>query len=420
MIFAHGTLLPDSALPGLLSNLEEEVNATRAARSLSPETVIRAVSALALRLDRGELDGLLAQYAPPGALQSLEEVRGLLDRASLERRLAVELGPDWTRPQPRPFGRALPTPLGTLFHVAAGNVAGLPAFTAVEGLLTGNVNLVKLPREDRGLTLAIFSLLVEQEPDLAPFLYAFDVPSSDAATLKALAGLADGLVVWGGDRAVSACRALAPPGCRLIEWGHRLGFAYLSGYEDREAELSALARHIMETNGLLCSSCQVIFLDTGDPEQGEAFCREFLPYLSRAHALCRPAPGQAAQGALYAYETFLEGLIRPSGRVFRGTGCSLTLRSGGELELSPLHGNVLVKCLPRERLLPTLRRQKGRLQTAGLICAPERREELTALLARAGVTRITRAGHMSSAFPAENHDGEYPLRRYVRMVDVEG
>ena len=67
-----------------------------------------------------------------------------------------------------------------------------------------------------------------------------------------------------------------------------------------------------------------------------------------------------------------------------------------------------------------LRRQKGRLQTAGLLCAPEDREELTGLLARAGLTRITRAGSMSDAFPGEGHDGEYPLRRYVRIVDVEG
>ena len=42
-----------------------------------------------------------------------------------------------------------------------------------------------------------------------------------------------------------------------------------------------------------------------------------------------------------------------------------------------------------------------------------------ALLARAGVNRITTPGHMSDSFPLEAHDGEYPLRRYVRVVDME-
>ena len=81
-----------------------------------------------------------------------------------------------------------------------------------------------------------------------------------------------------------------------------------------------------------------------------------------------------------------------------------------------MEGNVLVKLLPQVELLPALRRQKGRLQTAGLLCEPGKRAQL---LARAGVTRVTRAGSMSAAFPGEAHDGEYPLRRYVRVVDVE-
>ena len=41
------------------------------------------------------------------------------------------------------------------------------------------------------------------------------------------------------------------------------------------------------------------------------------------------------------------------------------------------------------------------------------------LLIRTGVNRVTRAAHMSESFPGEAHDGEYPLRRYVRAVTVE-
>ena len=63
-----------------------------------------------------------------------------------------------------------------------------------------------------------------------------------------------------------------------------------------------------------------------------------------------------------------------------------------------MEGNVLVKCLPREGLLAALRRKKGCLQTAGLLCPEEDRPALSDLLARAGVTRITRAGGMSAAF----------------------
>jgi len=490
VIFAKGQILPDTALPEVLAGLEADINATRAALTLEPETVIAAIEALGQKLDSGALDPLLAQFATPKMLAALEDIRPQLTREALEYKLERELG-DMLPPQSR-FARQLPPeggaeraenppsernlpppvggrwpsearsvgvgeakiflsttltpsvtafggdsspargeprteittkllPLGTLFHVTAGNVAGLPAFSAVEGLLTGNVNLIKLPRADKGLTLAILSQLVKQEPRLTPFLYAFDIPSSDKKTMQALAALADGLVVWGGDEAVRSCRGLAPVGCKLMEWGHRLSFAYIAGFEDMEEELAALARHIVDTGGLLCSSCQVIYLDTDDLKEGERFCLKFLPILERCADIPQPI-GQSGQRTLYAYEAWLEHIVDHAQRdaaFFRGAGCSLTLCRDESLELSPLNGNVLVKCLPRAKLLSTLRRERGHLQTAGLLCAPEDRPVLTQLLCRVGLTRITRAGSMSRTFPGENHDGEYSLRRYIRSVDVE-
>ena len=417
MIFAGGRLLPDSELNPVLGCLGEEIAQTLGGPPLEVRIVLDALEGLGEELDSGALDPLIAQYAPPGAREELARVRPQISRAALEQRLALELG---GLAGPRPFGRSQVRPLGVLLHVAPGNMAGLPAFTAVEGLLTGNINLVKLPRGDRGLTLAIFQKLTELEPRLSPWLYAFGVPSKDAASLRRLTALSDGIVTWGGDGAIAAMRKLAPPGCKLIEWGHRLSFAYLSGWEGMD--LFPLADHIVRTGGLLCSSCQVIYLDTDLLSVAERFCKKFLPVLEKAAASHYKAPGQAAQAALYARETALEQVVDRAGfddLNFPGQSCSLTLRRDMGLELSHLHGNVLVKRLPRGEIIPVLRRQRGRLQTAGLICPEAERETLAALLARAGVNRITVPGHMSDSLPLEAHDGEYPLRRYVRVVDIE-
>ena len=418
MIFANGSILPDTELNTVIAGLETyELANALSGPPLAADTVLDALEALGEELDSGVLDPLIAQYAPPGAREELTRVRPRISRAALEERLALELG---GLSGPRPFGRYEVRPLGVLLHVAPGNMAGLPAFTAVEGLLTGNINLVKLPHGDRGLTLAIFQKLTEIEPRLSPYLYAFDLSSRYTRTIRALANLADGIVAWGGDGAISAMRKLAPTGCKLIEWGHRLSFAYLSGWEGMD--LFPLADHIVRTGGLLCSSCQVIYLDTDLLSVAERFCKKFLPVLEKAAASHYKAPGQAAQAALYARETALEQVVDRAGfddLNFPGQSCSLTLRRDMRLELSHLHGNVLVKRLPRGEIIPVLRRQRGRLQTAGLICPEAERETLAALLARAGVNRITVPGHMSDSLPLEAHDGEYPLRRYVRVVDIE-
>ena len=420
MIFANGKLLPDSERKTVLNGLEAKLEAVRMAPPLEAETVIAAVDTLGKRLEAGEFAPLLSRFLPAGV--GLEELLPLLHRKSLEAKLAAELGPDHFAAREFAKTTARLLPLGVLFHIAPGNMPGLPVYTVLEGLLTGNINLVKLPHGDKGLSLAAFGLLAEQEPKLAPYIYAFDLPSGQRKALKKLADLADGLVTWGGDGAIEAARNLAAPGCKLIECGHRLSFAYVSGYEDRDRELSALAGHIVATNQRLCSSCQVIFLDSDDRAAGEAFCREFLPYLEAAAAK-RPGQFSGAAAALSGHTALLERQAagKDAGELhLRGKGCSVTLRPDRDLELSPMEGNVFVKLLPREALLSILRRGKGVLQTAGLICAPEAREELTDLLARAGVTRITRTGSLSAAFPGEGHDGEYPLRRYVRVVDVEG
>ena len=152
-------------------------------------------------------------------------------------------------------------PLGTLFHIAAGNVDGLPAYSAAEGLLTGNVNILKLPQADNGLSVNICLKLIEIEPKISDFLYVFDTPSDDVSAMKKMADISDGIIVWGGDAATMAVRRFAKPNVKLIEWGHRLGFAYISGFSDKERELERTRRtYFFHKTAVVCSSCQTIYI----------------------------------------------------------------------------------------------------------------------------------------------------------------
>ena len=206
---------------------------------------------------------------------------------------------------------------------------------------------------------------------------------------------------------------------KLIEWGHRLSFAYLSG-ETPETALAALAEHIAATRQLLCSSCQVIYLDSGDLAALPRFCDRFYPILEAAAAKHRPDTiGAVAELTLRTRTDRLEALLDWKSAPWASPLCALIPKEDAALELSPMFCRVLVKRLPRDRLLPTLRTHKQYLQTAGLCCEPADREALTELLIRAGVTRITSLGSMSASLPGEAHDGAYPLRRYLRTVDVE-
>ncbi len=429
MIFANGRIYESSEQDNILARLEDEINNTRATRTLDREAVISALGKLKKRIMSGELDSVIEGFLPDSPEKYLCLAANFINEKNIRRRVREELGAhaDKSRTlRPRYGIKKLGVrymPLGTLFHIAAGNMDGLPAFSVIEGLLTGNVNILKLPQADNGLTVEIFKRLVEAEESIAPFVYIFDTPSSDVSAMKKMAEISDGIVVWGSDTAVQAARALAPVGAKLIEWGHRLSFAYVSGFEDEETELSALASHIIDTRGVLCSSCQTVYIDTDDEQKAKKFCERLLPYLERAE---RKNPidelSVTAEISLRRYTDRLEGYINGNNgerEYYQGKRCSIIYCNDSELELSYMYGSCLVKRLPREKIIPTLRRKKGYLQTAGLICRKSDRDTLSDILSRAGIVRIMRAGNMSASFGCEAHDGEYPLRRYVRIVNTE-
>ena len=440
MILYRGELFESSFQAKLLGRLEKDINDTRVNKRLDISKVIAAVDRIGQKLKAGFYNERMAALGMEGIEGQIQMIAAMVSRESLEYRLDVELGElkePFLNGQPMK-GRqgsvldAVDTyvyPLGTLFHIAAGNREGLPVFSVLEGLLTGNINILKLPQADQGLSIEILQTLMEAEPSLAEYIYVFDTPSTDLEAMCAMARMSDGVVVWGGDEAVAAVRRFAPVGARLIEWGHKLSFAYLSSLNEIDGELldrelQALAEHIVSTRQILCSSCQVIYLDQQDMGEIQKFCIKFLPYLERAASEFPPKSiGMRAELSMRRYCETLQKIITKEKvserQVFSGKDCSLTVCGDMELELSEMFGNCLVKPLPKEKILDVLRQKKGYLQTAGLLCPEEKRRELENRLAACGIVRITSPGRMSDTFLGEAHDGDYPLRRYVRVVDVE-
>lgn len=425
MILAHGRFYPSEEQDRLLSEMEESINKALSGTPLRAETVISAVDRLGREIVEGNFDKRIEELPVEDPWRYKAQAVEMLSREYLELKLKTELGVTSAEIGNKYLSGKVYTrilPLGVIFHIAAGNMEGLPAFSIAEGLLTGNINILKLPGGDNGLSAEIIGKLIEYEPDLAEYIYVFDTPSSDIGAMEKMAAMSDSIAVWGGDEAVTAVRRLAPAGAKLIEWGHKLGFAYISG-EYGEAELMGLAEHIASTKQLLCSSCQVIYLNTHDINNLKNFCKRFLPLLEKAvERHCPASIGGRAHKTLVDYTDRLEeilngGAVLKVGLLFKGKGCGLRVCEDRELELSPMLCNVLVKGLPVEDIVPVLRRKKGYLQTAGVLCGERDRDKICNLLSRCGVTRITGLSDMSEFFAGEGHDGEYSLRRYVRVVN---
>ncbi len=421
MILAHGRLYEDSVLSVLLDTLEADCTRTIATQSITQEQVIAACDTLGKRIAAGSYDRILKQFMTDLQISEahLSAALQLFSRQSLQYKCRMELG-DTMEPLRHDGHREIQRqryPLGVLFHIAAGNVDGLPAYSVIEGLLAGNINILKLPSADSGISVLLLSELCKIEPALADFVYVFDLPSTDLSSLQRFAAVADAVVVWGGDEAVSAARNLASCNTKVISWGHKLSFAYAT-LDATDEDLTALAHHICQTRQLLCSSCQGIYVDTVDRSILEDFGKRFYEILRSVSAAYPPVPlGMRAKATLTLYNEELEQHITGN-TVYRGDGVSVLVTADSSLVLSCLFRNCWVKPLPREQIVPALKGMKGYLQTCGLLCGEHDRLPLSDHLARAGVVRITEAGEMSRTTAGEAHDGDYALRLYSRIVEV--
>lgn len=409
---------------------------TALATVLETETVLAACDALAtaLRDPAHPVHARLAPHLPEGEHPALlAELGGLLGRRELTRKLRRELGSAdpgrLNRADPRETVYEAWSPVGLVAHIAPGNAATVAPLSIVEGLLAGNVNILKSSSADTLLTQHLMAELAALDPSgaLAARVIVLRFPSSRQGWLRLMCAPADAVAVWGGESAVEGVAAHVPAGCRLVEWGHRISFAYLTSDAWSDADtLDALADDVCLHEQQACSSPQVVYLDTEDEGEVFAFAERFAAVLAtRLPAVPAPSAGEpdpAEEAELTTTELVARleehlGLTRvfaaPDGswRVMADTRSPLTA--------SPLHRSVWVKPLPRERLITTLRPMRRYLQTAGLAGSRTDIAELSRTAFAAGVTRVTPVGAMLDSYAGEPHDGVYALQRYSRRVAVQ-
>jgi hypothetical protein len=421
MILYRGEVWEDAQQTALLKTLRQDCYDTIAhGTKIVAEDVIRACDGLAKKVRRGEfnkiIQPLLLSLDIP--LERFEYYISMFERESIEAKCRAELGENYQNlPDLDEKNERRIVPLGILFHIAAGNADALPAYSVVEGLLAGNINILKLPSGDNGLSLHLLRELIQIEPKIKDYIYVFDVQSANIETLQIFADIADGIVVWGGDAAVSAAKKMASVTTKVIAWGHKLSFAYAT-LEASDEDLLGLAHHICETNQVLCSSCQGIFVDTESREALDTFARRFFAALKEANKSYKPVSiGMRGKSAIYIYNERLEQVYTGK-TILSEDGVSVIVADDDMLELSMLFRNVWVKKLPRDKIIATLKPRKNHLQTAGLLCDEKARAVLAERLLRAGVIRVTKAKDMSRVAVGETHDGTYALREYTRIVET--
>ena len=419
--------VPVGSTDGLWEGLDGEIDSTLT-RRLETSDVLDACERISERILSGDTARYEEALREDGSVDSAPVLAALarnLSRRELTRKLVAELGTedpmDMSRPVLDQQCYEAWRPVGVVVHITAGNSPIVAPMATVEGLLTGNINIVKCASNMGAFASAVLSDMCEGTP-LADFVYLLRVSSKDTGRMRFILDRADCISVWGGEEATHAVREMAPPGTRFVSWGHRISFAYLVPDSVTPESMRLLAASVCRNEQQSCSSPQCVLVDTDNLEEVDrvaAMLAEALDAVGPEFPRIMPDDAQAAEIAsvtqVHRCDTFFTrgGSIGGPGDPYRILICHST-----KFMPSPLFRTVWLSPLRRADLVPTLRGMRGYLQTAGIACRQGDLAELSEMLYSAGVDRITPLDSMSASYSGEPHDGGYALPKFMRRVSL--
>lgn len=357
------------------------------------------------------------------ALEIKRESIGVLSADELFRKVKRELkefpfGLNRLAPREEQFEAWMP--LGVLGHVTSSNDAMLPFFSSVEGILTGNINVIKTARGAHKVAMALIEKLCEIDESLCPYFYVFPLSSKDSGLLSDMFSLCNAIAVWGSDSATQGVRKLAPSGVKIIEWGNRISFAYFTKKGVDEESLRGLAEDVCVNDQQACSAPQLVYFEADGKEELISFAEKLFRTLKEVSATYPLHPMSSAEHAELTTQTQLCYLdeIMGEAKLFDGGDCRVFVQFDSELCASPLYRTVIVKAINRNEVIKSLRPFRSYLQSVGLACATDEIAPLSALLVAGGVNRITQPGLMMSGYTGEPHDGGFAMTQYVKRVSL--
>ena len=162
-------------------------------------------------------------------------------------------------------------------------------------------------------------------------------------------------------------------------------------------------------------------LDCTDFNELKTFAKRFLTILEE---VAKSMPSEldiriAAAKRLELYTERLESLQNDDKSVFQGENVNVIVYKNQDLNSSYMFRNPWIKALVKEQLLKALLPYKNYLQTVALIFPQSKRHEFEDILSKSGAVRICSGKNMSLNYCGMPHDGEFSLRRYMKVMSYE-
>ena len=298
----QGNFIEDRDIEKKIAGLSDEIAETLN-ETLNTSDLLDACDLLSQSLRKNEYPELGQALLADGVSNPQEVLINLADflmRPALEKKLIAELGTTDPflihRVDYREEHYETWSPMGVLVHITAGNSPVVAPMAAVEGLLSGNINIIKVA-SNVGAFPAQFLHLLGKHANIGKFIYMLRISSKQSDIMQQIINMADCVSAWGGEEAIKAIRAMTPQGIPVVTWGHKISFAYITAGSINGETIDGLVHSICRNEQQSCSSPQCVLIDTDNPEEVHRFGRMLAEGLERAREKYPPQAPDMSQAA---------------------------------------------------------------------------------------------------------------------------
>lgn len=373
----------------------------------------------------------LIGFSPAMIEQGILVMADLLRRENLLTRLACDLGDsrfldDWVFDN-RFRGLIKAQPLGVVAHVSAGNVFVGGVDTLIQGIVTRNVNIMKMSSVDPVFPVLFAKSLRDHDGrgTVARSLALLSWKGGDREIEGVLKRECNAIVVYGGAEAVRSYREGLGLHTRLVEYGPKYSFVLVAGDELERRGLEACAR-LIARDGVMweqsaCSSPHVVYVE------GRETAGRLMTALGAAF---EQWAAEIPPGGLSDDEAVEITKVREMAKVEKamgsgdllhaaGTGWTLALRDDPQFETSCLNRTLIIKPVESlEAAVKCVEPMGEYIQTVAILADEGRSRRLARELSALGADRMVEIGRMAARKHGTPHDGTRGLASLVRWTSL--
>jgi phenylacetate-CoA ligase len=372
-------------------------------------------------------------FSPEMIAAGLEAICEILRYDNLLKRLAIDLDDTcymdeftW-HDRFRGFVRAMPQ--GVVSHVSAGNVFVSAVDTLVQGILTKNVNILKMSSFDPVFPLLFAKLLKQCDPEAVIYPYLALVPfkGGNVEVEQIIKEQSDVVIVYGGKEVVELYRQGRGLHTREVEFGPKYSLAVLDREAlagcDSDAVAYQVAKDFTMWEQAACSSPHSVFI------RGEDEARRFAGSLQKAFerlALEYPFPeiniNEKTEITRTRELARVECALGNAELIIPGIGdqsWTIILEKKARFTVSCQHRTAYIITINDDQELYDALAGYGKyIQSVGVLADSGRLFELSNRLVGIGADRITEIGWMHKRKHGTPHDGTRGLSELVRWVSI--